>query len=92
MRCAALRMRVAAQLSLVAPQLSSRRVLDMQAVAANQRQQLQDLRQQRGRLEAARADAAVQLREADAQLRAAHEARLLQRQQLLQQAGLQVRA
>jgi hypothetical protein len=80
------------QLSLASPQLSSQRVQDIQAVAAQQRGQLGEQRQQRGQAEEDRGAAAARLRRAEAVLRGAHQARLAQRQQLLQQAGVQVRA
>lgn len=79
------------QLSLASPALDAKQLHEAQASAASTRQVLQGARQQRQEQVQVRGAAAARLRAADAQLRTAHQARVQQRQQLLQAQAVQVR-
>jgi trans-aconitate methyltransferase len=79
------------QLALVNPSLTAEDIKASQGTVAQQRAQLQALRQQREALAAARDAATTALRQAEAVLRDAHYERLQQRQKLLEQQAMQVR-
>lgn len=78
------------QLGLVNPALTHDQIRGSQGTVAEQRAQLQGLRQQRDALAAARDAAAGGLRQAEAVLRDAHYEQLQQRQRLLEQQAMQV--
>lgn len=80
------------QLSMASPLLDKQQLQATQEAAADKRRLLAGLRVQRQELELARGAAAARLRTADGVLRSAHQSRLHQRQQVLQQAASQVRA